>query len=458
LEKVNGTDNAWILRVPFRQFNPEITDNWISKFDIWPYLESFALDAETELLAQFRGKPNLIIGNYSDGNLVAFLLSRRLKVTQCNIAHSLEKPKYLFSNLHWQDLEEQYHFSAQFTADLISMNAADFIITSSYQEIVGTPDSMGQYESYKCFTMPNLYHVVDGIDLFNPKFNLVPPGINESIFFSYRQTKDRDSNLGKQVYDLIFNHEDAEILGYLENPSKRPIFAVAHITSIKNLAGLAECFAKSSALQEHCNLILLTSKLHISASTNPEEAGEIQKLHDLINQYGLHNKIRWLGLRLQNHEVGEAYRVIADCRGIYVHFARFEALGRSILEAMISGLPTFATKFGGALEIIDNNTDGFHINPTDLEGTANKIVTFIEKCNSHPEYWEEVSEWMSQRIHHKYNWHSHTSKLLSLAKIFSFWNFVVPENNEARDRYMEALFHLLYKPRAEKILEKHMER
>ncbi|WP_066424920.1 MULTISPECIES: sucrose synthase [unclassified Anabaena] len=458
VEKVNGTENAWILRVPFGQFNPEITDNWISKFDIWPYLESFALDAETELLAQFHGKPNLIVGNYSDGNLVAFLLSRRLKVIHCNIAHSLEKPKYLFSNLHWQELEEQYHFSAQFTADLISMNAADFIITSSYQEIVGTPESIGQYESYKCFTMPNLYHVVDGIDLFSPKFNLVPPGVNESIFFSCRQTQDRDPNLRQQVYDLLFNHEDTNILGYLENPNKRPIFAVAPITSIKNLAGLAECFAKSPALQEHCNLILLTSKLHISEHTNPEEAGEIHKLHDLINQYGLHNKIRWLGIRLNNREVGEAYRVVADCRGIYVHFARFEALGRSILEAMISGLPTFATKFGGSLEVIEDHENGFNINPTDLEGTAHKIVAFLEKCDAHPEHWDKVSEWMNQRIHNKYNWHSHTNNLLSLAKIFSFWNFVMPENNEARDRYMEALFHLLYKPRAEKILAKQMQR
>jgi sucrose synthase len=40
--------------------------------------------------------------------------------------------------------------------------------------------------------------------------------------------------------------------------------------------------------------------------------------------------------------------------------------------------------------------------------------------------------------------------------MFTFWNFVAPENNEARDRYMETLFHLIYKPRAEKILEKHI--
>ncbi|MCF4970668.1 sucrose synthase [Nostoc sp. CMAA1605] len=456
LEKVDGTENAWILRVPFREFNPEITNNWIPKSDIWPYLETFAEDAAPAIINQFQDNPNLIIGNYTDGNLVAFLLARILKVTHGNIAHSLEKPKYLFSNLYWQEFEEEYHFSAQFTADLITMNAADFIITSSYQEIVGTPDSIGQYESYKCFTMPHLYHVVDGIDLFNPKFNLIPPGVNEQIFFHYSQKDQRDSNLTKKISDLIFSTESHQILGKLDAAQKRPILAVAPITSIKNLTGLVECFAQSPELQEHCNLIIITSKLHISEAANPTEATEIQKLQDLIKQYNLDNKIRWVGMRLPNYEVGEAYRVVADLGGIYVHFARFEAFGRSILEAMISGLPTFATKFGGALEIIEDYGNGFHINPTDLSGTAKKIVTFLEECDRHPEYWEEISEWVSKRIHHKYNWELHTNQLLSLAKIYSFWNFVAPENTEARVRYMETLFHLIYKPRAEKILAKHI--
>jgi sucrose synthase len=455
LEKVQDTENAWILRVPFGEFNPEITNNWISKFEIWPYLEQFAIDAEKELLTQFKGKPNLLIGNYSDGNLVASLLSRRMKITQCNIAHSLEKPKYLFSNLYWQDLEDNYHFSAQFTADLISMNAADFIITSSYQEIVGTPDTIGQYESYKCFTMPQLYHVVDGIDLFSPKFNLVPPGVNESLFFPYSQKEKRDSNLRTEVHDLLFNREDPQILGHLDNPNKRPIFSVSSISSIKNLAGLAECFGQSQALQEHCNLILLSGKLHPDEATNPEEVEEIQKLHNIIDQYQLYSKIRWLGMRIPSNNLGEAYRVVADCQGIYVHFARFESFGRSILEAMISGLPTFATQFGGSLEIIENQEEEFNVNPTDLGETAKKILDFIEQCNTHPEHWHKVSEWMSQRIHDRYNWHLHSNQLLLLAKMFTFWNFVAPENNEARDRYMETLFHLIYKPRAEKILEKH---
>ncbi|MEH2063679.1 MAG: sucrose synthase [Nostoc sp.] len=455
LEKLQDTENAWILRVPFGEFNPEVTNNWISQFEIWPYLEQFALDAEKELLTQFKGKPNLIVGNYSDGNLVAFILSRRMKVTQCNIAHSLEKPKYLFSNLYWQDLEEQYHFSVQFTADLISMNAADFIITSSYQEIVGTPDSIGQYESYKWFTMPQLYHVVDGIDLFSYKFNLVPPGVNENIYFPYSQKENRDSNLCTQIHDLLFSREDPQIFGHLDHPNKRPIFAVDTITSINNLNGLAECFGKSQALQERCNLIILTSKLHPDQAINREEAEEIQKLYDIIDQYHLDGKIRWVGMRIPSNELGEAYRVVADYQGIYIHFAHFESFGRSILEAMISGLPTFTTEFGGSSEIIDSQENGFNVNPTDLEGTAKKILDFLDQCDTHSEYWCEVSERMSQRIHNKYNWHLHSNQLLLLAKMVGFWNFVVPENNEARDRYMEALFHLIYKPRAEKILEKH---
>jgi sucrose synthase len=457
-EKVDGTNYAWILRVPFQAFNPAVTQNWISKFELWPYLESFAVDAEKQLLVKLGGRPNLIIGNYSDGNLVASLLARRLNAIQCNIAHSLEKPKYLFSNLYWQDLEEQYHFSAQFTADLISMNAADFIITSSYQEIVGTPESMGQYESYKCFTMPNLYHVIDGIDLFSPKFNRVPPGVDEQVFFPYRQIGTQEAEGRARVQALILEQDDPHIVGHLDQPNKRPLLAVAPINAIKNLTGLVECFGRSPALQTHCNLILLTNALAITDAMNTDEARELAKLHALIDQYGLHGHIRWLGLRLPTRDLGAAYRAIADRQGLFVHFARFEAFGRTILEAMISGLPTFATQFGGSLEIIQDGIDGFHINPTDLEGTAEKILHVLKQCETDPKHWYELSDRAILRIQEHYSWRVHTRQLLLLTKIYSFWNYLYPDSRDALQCYLNALFHLLYKPRAEQILAEHMKR
>jgi sucrose synthase len=35
---------------------------------------------------------------------------------------------------------------------------------------------VGQYESYKAFTLPGLYRVVYGIDVYSPQYNIVSPG------------------------------------------------------------------------------------------------------------------------------------------------------------------------------------------------------------------------------------------------------------------------------------------
>lgn len=458
LEKVYGTTNAWIVRVPFREFNPAVTQNWISRFEIWPYLETYAIDAERELLAELEGRPDLIVGNYSDGNLVAFLLARRLKVIHCTIAHALEKSKYLFSNLYWQDLEETYHFSLQFTVDLLTMNAANFVVSSTYQEIVGTADSVGQYESYQCFTMPELYHVVNGIELFSPKFNVVPPGVNETYFFPYSKTEDRLLGEQARLKELLFTLEDdSQVFGFLDEPKKRPLFSMARLDRIKNLTGLAECFGRSKVLQECCNLILIAGKLRVEEGNDREEADEIEKLYQIIDQYNLHGKIRWLGVRLSKTESGEVYRLIADFQGIFVQPALFEAFGLTILEAMISGLPTFATRFGGPLEIIQNGANGFYINPTQLDEMAEKILAFIHHCEQEPGYWQEISERAIERVYSTYTWRIHTHRLLSLARIYGFWNYTSQENREDMLRYIESLFYLLFKPMAQRLLARHQQ-
>jgi sucrose synthase len=454
LEKIHGTQNARILRVPFQTGQPELTDNWMPKSEAWPYLETFAIDAEKALQAHFQGQIGLIIGNHSDGNLVAYLLARRLNVTHCSIAHALEKPRYLFSDLYWQDMEPSHHFSAQFTADLISMNAADFVLTSSIQEIVGTPDTLGQYESYKCFSLPHLYHVVDGINLFSPKFNRVPPGVNEQFFFPYTQASDRVSSIRARMHDLLFTKEDPQILGHLEDPGKIPIFAIAPLTSSKNLAGLAECFGRSAELRSRCNLILITNTLDASRA-NPEESEAIVQLHQTIQRHDLYRHVRWIGMSIGGPDLGEAYRIMADYKGIFVHFSRFVSVGRTILEAMVSGLPTFVSEFGGALEILGEDKGEFQINPTDLEGTARHLLAFLEECETHPEHWQTVSNWAIQQIRNHYTWPLHTRKLLLLAKMYSFWNFVFQDNRQALWRYLDTLFHLIYKPRVELILKSH---
>jgi sucrose synthase len=445
-EKVEGTEHTWILRLPFYDNSDRIQETWISKFQVWPFLERFAVDAEKLLLERLQGKPDLLIGNYTDGNLVAFLLARRLKAPHCCIAHSLEKPKYLFSDLHWQDLEANYHFSALLTADLIGMNAADFVVTSSYQEILGTPDTLGQYESYQCFTMPQLYHVVHGIDLFSPKFNVVPPGVNERAFFPYYDTDRRvHSDLIRQ---LLFTQTGDSIVGTLSDPNKRPIFAFAPINTVKNLTGFVEGFGTHAELRQRCNLIILTGKIHPEEAFNAEEQREIETLQYLIHSHELEGSIRWIGAALPSEELGEAFRVIADRQGIFVHSARFEPFGLTVLEAMTSGLPTFASQFGGPSEIIEDGQNGFLINPTNLTEMADKIVAFLNQCDENPASWQQLSERGIQRVRDRYSWNLHTHKLIALANLFWFWNQCAPRDREALFRYLELLFYFIYRPRA----------
>jgi sucrose synthase len=303
-----------------------------------------------------------------------------------------------------------------------------------------------------------LYHVIDGVNLFSPKFNRVAPGVDEQVFFPYSHSKNQDELELVRIQSLVFMQENEQISGHLNQPNKRPLLAVAPIDSIKNLTGLVECFGRSPALQAHCNLILVTNALKVTDEMNADEASEIAKLHALIDQYSLAGHIRWLGVRLPTNDLGAVYRSIADRRGIFVHFARFEAFGRTILEAMISGLPTFATQFGGALEIIQDGNNGFHINPTDLDGAAEKILHFLEQCDAQPEYWQEISNRAIQHIQDKYNWSTHAQEVLLLTKVYSFWNYIDADGRDALKCYLEALFYLLYKPRAEQILAAHLQR
>jgi len=452
LEKVKDTKNVWILRVPFRDHDWEVVLQWISRFRIWPYLDQFAVDVEEEVRKELGGRPDLIIGNYSDGNLVAAQLSKSMKVIQCNIAHALEKSKYLFSDLYWDQFEDEYHFSVQFMADLISMNLANFIITSTSQEITGTDLTIGQYESYQFFTMPALMHVRSGINLFHPRFNVIPPGVNEAIFFSYSEKKRRQTKKKNGLAKLLFEVEDHDCLGTLNNRELPVIFSMARLDRIKNLTGLVEAYGASEQLRKRANLILVASVLDPTSSKDPEEAAEITKMHQLIEQYELAGHIRWIGKFLSKEDTGEAYRIIADRKGIFVQPALFEAFGLTILEAMHSGLPVFATQFGGPLEIIEHEKSGFLINPTDHAEMTGMIDEFLAKCEDDPKYWQNFSKKGIERARSHFTWELHCQRLTRLTKVYGFWRYSISQEAKSRlAEYCHLLYQLYFKERAQGI-------
>ena len=425
----------------------------LSRFEIWRIWKTVQLRGRARAAARTRRPPDLIIGNYSDGNLVASLISQRLHVTQCNIAHALEKTKYLFSGLYWKDMEETYHFSCQFTADLIAMNTADFIITSTYQEIAGNEDSVGQYESYSVFTMPGLYRVVNGIDVFDPRFNIVSPGADAEVYFPWFEEERRLKGLHPELDALVLGGPTANARGALENPDKPIIFTMSRLDRIKNVTGLTKWYAQSQRLREQANLVVVAGLINPDDSDDEEERDAIHTMHRLFDQYELDGHARWLGLRLDKNLAGELYRYVADRRGVFVQPALFEAFGLTVIEAMISGLPTFATVYGGPLEIIEHGVSGFHINPNYGSAAADLIADFFTRSAADPGYWDRISRQGVDRIRERYTWKLYAQRLMMLSRVYGFWKYVTNLERDETRRYLEMLYGLQFRPRAATIRE-----
>ncbi|KAK6254458.1 hypothetical protein SCA6_015763 [Theobroma cacao] len=445
LERISGTEHTHILRVPFRTENG-ILRKWISRFDVWPYLETFAEDASNEIAAELQGVPDLIIGNYSDGNLVASLLSYKLGITQCNIAHALEKTKYPDSDIYWRKYEDKYHFASQFTADLIAMNSADFIITSTYQEIAGSKNNVGQYESHTAFTLPGLYRVVHGIDVFDPKFNIVSPGADMCIYFPYSDKERRLTALHGSIEELLYDPEqNDEHVGILSDRSKPIIFSMARLDRVKNLTGLVECYGKSSRLRELVNLVIVGGYMDVKKSRDREEISEIEKMHDLIKQYNLHGQFRWIRAQMNRARNGELYRYIADTKGAFVQPAFYEAFGLTVVEAMTCGLPTFATCHGGPAEIIEHGISGFHVDPYHPDQVAASMIDFFERCQNDPSCWDKISDGALQRIYERFTWKIYSERLLTLAGVYGFWKLVSKLDRRETRRYLEMFYILKFR-------------
>ncbi|KAK9843685.1 hypothetical protein WJX81_002259 [Elliptochloris bilobata] len=445
IERIEGTEHAKILRVPFRS-KAGILRKWISRFEVYPYLEQFTMDVARELRKELGGRPDFIIGNYSDGNLVASLLSSYLNTTMCTIAHALEKTKYPDADVHWKKLDSQYHFSCQFTADLIAMNASDFIITSTFQEIAGDADTVGQYESHTAFTMPGLYRVVKGVDVFDPKFNIVSPGADPEVYFPFYEADRRLTKLHPGIVDLLFGSDEApRAKGVLKDKKKPILFSMARLDRVKNLTGLAELYAKSDRLRAVCNLVIVGGIVDPSQTKDVEEKEQCERMHALIKEYKLEGQLRWLVAQKDRVANGELYRYIADTRGAFVQPALYEAFGLTVIEAMTCGLPCFATNRGGPAEIIKNGLSGYHIDPYHPEEAGNIMADFFEAAGD-GSAWDKISRAGLERIRSRYTWEIYAERLMTLSRVYSFWKYVKKLDRREARRYLEMFYILRLRP------------
>ena len=180
-----------------------------------------------------------------------------------------------------------------------------------------------------------------------------------------------------------------------------------------------------------------------------EEREQIEYMHRLMDEHRLDGELRWLGMHLEKAFAGELYRVIADYGGAFVQPALFEAFGLTVIEAMGTGLPTFATCFGGPLEIIEDGVSGFHIDPNHGAAAAQRMAEFFARCRQDPGEWQRLSRGALQRVNERYTWKGYAERLMTLSRVYGFWRYVTNLERAETQRYLEMFYTLQFRPLAD---------
>jgi sucrose synthase len=289
------------------------------------------------------------------------------------------------------------------------------------------------------------------VDVFDPKFNIVSPGADAEVYFPYTETEQRLHDLQPAAREMMQGGAAADIRGVLEAPDKPVIFSMARLDVIKNLTGLVEWYGSSPRLREAANLVLVAGHIDPAQSSDREEQEQIQRMHELIDHYQLDGQLRWVGKRLDKGMGGELYRCVADTRGVFVQPALFEAFGLTVIEAMSSGLPTFATCYGGPLEIIEDGVSGYHIDPNHGDAAADKLADFFERCTRDPDHWQQLSRGGIERVRARYTWERYAERMMTLSRIYGFWKYVTNLDRDETRRYLEMFYGLQFRPLARKL-------
>jgi sucrose synthase len=161
--------------------------------------------------------------------------------------------------------------------------------------------------------------------------------------------------------------------------------------------------------------------------------------------------VRWLEGQVDRERNGELYRFVADKKGAFVQPALFEAFGLTVIEAMSTGLPVFATCFGGPLEIIADGVSGYHIDPNQGAAAAERMAGFFHECAEDPTLWDRIARGALDRVAERYTWTRYAERLTTLSTVYGFWRHVSNLEREETRRYLEMFYNLQFRPLAARV-------
>ena len=218
------------------------------------------------------------------------------------------------------------------------------------------------------------------LNFFKPRsFSIIPPGVDTDLF---KPSVNPDDDFFMENYGLT---KDTKL-----------VFAMGRHINWKGYTYLIKAFNK---LKKQ-NVIL------ILAGSGPET----ENLKNQVVSSGLTESVLFIG-NIPNHLTSSFYNrasvfiqpSIIDSKG------NTEGLGVVLLEALACGTPVIGGNSGGIPDIIEDNVNGFLINPKNIEVFSNKILLALNNGK-----FDTMS--LREMIERKFSWFALTQKNIFLIK------------------------------------------
>ncbi|MCB1225856.1 MAG: HAD-IIB family hydrolase [Verrucomicrobiales bacterium] len=365
---------------------------YLPKEKLWPHLDEYVANAISHI-KQENVMPDWIHGHYADAGYAAAELSAMLNVPFCQTGHSLGKPKLrklLDSGMLESDAQTRYQFDRRFAAEDTTLVNAEFIVTSTTQEI-------STYEVYASFD--------------RAEFHVIPPGINFDRYFPYHLDLVAPDRIPVERMAAKLSARES-LANFLSQPDKPFILALCRPDAKKNIDGLLHAYGTDKSLQALANLVIFAGIRSDIEQMAPGEREVLTEILLLMDRYNLYGKLAIPKKHDVEHEVPEIYRLCAERKGVFINIALTEPFGLTILEATASGCPVVATEDGGPAEILPKCQNGRLVPPRDTAAIQQALRDILVD----PENWSAMSRRGIEKIREHYSWQAHVTRYLQLVQ------------------------------------------
>jgi sucrose-phosphate synthase len=355
-------------------------EGYLPKEALWDSLDNFA-DNVLEYMTKQDRLPDILHSHYADAGYVCTRISHQLNIPLIHTGHSLGRSKrkqLLAGGMKRDDIEQKYNISRRIDAEEEVLGTAEYIITSTRQEII---EQYGMYDYYQ-----------------PERMKVIPPGTDLEKFYPPQGDE----------YDSDICHD---ISRFLQDPVKPIILALSRPDHRKNINTLVEAYGESDQLKQLANLVIIAGNRDEIRDMDSGAQDVLTEIFLSIDSHDLYGKVAY---PKHHHpdDVPVIYRLVAASGGVFINPALTEPFGLTLIEAAASGLPIVATEDGGPTDIIDNCHNGYLVDPLDKQSMIDMLLkVLLDRDN-----WKRLAHNGIEGVRQYYSWQAHVDRYINLIK------------------------------------------